>query len=112
MNNNTYNTLKTINITRQRITISCNLVPRLFPCARLGKTLVNAGHVSPRIWEIEIFYYEGGGVRGIFASWKYELVAIQVSYKGSCKQSIPANVTRGRLFAQHAPQLDRLPLVL
>ena len=32
-----------------------NLVPRLFPCARLGKTLVNAGHVSPRIWEIELF---------------------------------------------------------
>ena len=36
-----------------------NLVPRLFPCARLGKTLVNAGHVSPRIWEIEIVTREG-----------------------------------------------------
>ena len=43
---------------------------------------MNAGHVSPRIWEVEIFYYLGGGVRGIFASRKYEHVAIQVSYKG------------------------------
>ena len=57
--------------------------------------LVNAGHVSPRIWEIEFFLLLGW--LG-FASRKYEHVAIQVSYKGSCKQSIPANVTRRRLL--------------
>ena len=40
--------------------VKCNLVPRLFPLrASLhgGKTLVQAGHVSPRFWEITIGTY-------------------------------------------------------
>ena len=35
-------------------------------------------------------------MRGIFASRKYEDVAIQVSYKGSCKQSIPAKSSKSK----------------
>ena len=31
-----------------------------------GKTLVQAGHVSPRFWEITKFLHTGGGAKFVF----------------------------------------------
>ena len=41
-----------------------NLVPRLFPLrsSLVGKTLVQAGHVSSRFWEITKFLHKSGGL--------------------------------------------------
>jgi hypothetical protein len=46
--------------------ISVILVPRLFsfPFSREKKTLVGAGHVAPRIWEVKQYYFWGRGHKG------------------------------------------------
>ena len=43
----------------------CNLVPRvsLLPAKATKETLVQAGHVSPRIWEITNKRFEGGAAK-------------------------------------------------
>jgi hypothetical protein len=45
--------------------ISVILVPRLFsfPFSREKKTLVGAGHVAPRIWEIIFYFILGEGTQ-------------------------------------------------
>jgi hypothetical protein len=43
------------------------LVPRLFsfPFSREKKTLVGAGHVAPRIWEVKNIYFGGGDTKAL-----------------------------------------------
>ena len=55
-------------------TVTFNLLPRVSPLHALGsergKTLVGAGHVSPKIWEITNKWLEGGAVECQFAHTK------------------------------------------
>ena len=83
-----------------RSSLKClNLVPRLFsalPPVRWEKTLVWAGHVPPRIWEVfEQVYWGGDGkynkhalcTNRIIKSWCTDDVRRQTSYSVYCQHT-------------------------
>ena len=58
----------------QKVQCGSNLVPRVSPLhapgSERGETLVGAGHVSPKVWEIKGKWLEGGAVECQFAHTK------------------------------------------